>query len=161
MDDKHQHDHATASMPHCDQEVESQELKVEPMTRLETVNEGYISARVKSLDSLLLQHGHSRSVSHAVDCNVTITPNPSYNFPSNSPKTKNKPEYDYTDYVQLTSTASAGIYGKATGNEVDNTATDPANDDNIDITPNPSYSLPQDDQDVKLEDNPSYNRCLY
>ena len=161
MGDKHQHDHATASMPHCDQEVESQELKVEPMTRLETVNEGYISARVKSLDSLLLQHGHSRSVCHAVDCNVTITPNPSYNFASNSSKTNNKPEYDYTDYVQLTSTASAGIYDKATSNKVDNTVTNPANDDNSDITPNPSYSLPQDGQDVKPEDNPSYNRCLY
>ena len=102
-----------------------------------------------------------RSVCHAVDYNVIITTNLSYNFASNSSKTNNKAEYDYTDYVQLTTIASAGIYDKATSNEVDNTVTDPANDDNSDITPNPSYSLPQDGQDVKPEDNPSYNRCLY
>ena len=30
--------------------------------------------------------------------------------------------------------------------------------DTVHIHPNPSYSLPQDDQDVKLQDNPSYNK---
>ena len=161
IDDKQQNCYTADSLSHCDQDVQSQELKIEPLSRQETVNEAYIST---NLDSLLLQYGHSKSLSDAVDYNVTITPNPSYSFISNSPKTKKKEpeqlEYDYIDNVQLTSTTSTGMCSKATSNDVNNATTDSASDDNVPIDPNPSYSLPQDGQDVQLQDNPSYNKCV-
>ena len=164
IDDKQQNRCTADSLSHCDQDVQSQELKIEPLSRLETVNEAYISAKGKSLDSLLLQHGHCKSLSDAVDYNINIAPNPSCNFVSNSPQTKKEPEqleYDYADYVQLASTASAGICGKAASNDINNVAiTNFASDDNVTINPNPSYSLPQDGQDVQLQDNPSYNKCV-
>ena len=161
VDDKLQNCCTTDSLSHWDQDIQSQELKIEPLSRQETVNEAYIST---NLDSLLLQHGHSKSLSDAVDYNVTITPNPSYSFISNSPKTEKKEpeqlEYDYIDNVQLTSTTSTGMCSKATSHDVNNATTDYASDDNVPIDPNPSYSLPQDGQDVQLQDNPSYNKCV-
>ena len=131
----------------------SQKFKVKPLSRLETINEAYISTKVKSLDSLLKQHNHSRSVSNTctAGCNVTITPNPSYDVMSNTSQTKKEPEqleYDYTSYdLTAASAASGGVCG-----DVSNSASN----DNVTINLNPSYSLPYNGQDVKLEDNPSY-----
>ena len=62
---------------------------------------------------------------------------------------KSDQQYDYIQIDQhnlVESTTSGGIH---------NLVADPANDVNIDT--NPSYSLPQGNQDVELEDNPSYD----
>ena len=135
-------DHPTKDMP-------SQKLKVEPVSRLETINGAYISThKVKSLDSLLRQHSYNESV---CSCNVTITLNPSYDVAINTLQTKKEPEQlecDFTsDGLLAASVASGGACGKAN---------DPVNDDDVNITANPSYSLPQDGQDVTLQDNPCY-----
>ena len=152
IDDKQQYTHTTAGLSQCDhhtQVVLSRKLKVEPISRLETINGAYISThKVKSLDSLLRQHSHNESV---CSCDVTITLNPSYDVALNTLQTNKEPEqleYDYTnDDLLAASAASGGACGKANY---------PVNDDDVNITPNPSYSLPQDGQDVILEDNPCY-----
>ena len=151
---KQQHTHNIAGLSQCDhhaKDVLSRKHKVEPTSRLVTINGAYVSIKVKSLDSLLRQHNHSRSVCNTADCNVTITSNPSYDVISNASQAMKGPEkleYDYTSYDLIAaSAASGGVCGKAN---------DSASDDNVNINPNPSYSLPCNGQDVKLEDNPSY-----
>ena len=56
------------------------------------------------------------------------------------------------EYVQTDNDEAATSGG--THNEV----TDLAGNVNIDL--NPSYSLPQGDQDIKLQDNPSYDKVV-
>ena len=114
------------------------QLGVDPTSRLETVNALYIPTEVKSLE----QHGHDRSRSGVIGCDVIITPNPSYIISPNSLQTEKESEYQY-DYVQtdklvqhnkvLEPTTSAGLYNKITEHV-----------DNINIDPNPSYSPLQD-----------------
>ena len=70
-----------------------------------------------------------------IGSNIIITPNPSYSVHPNTLRSEKEPEYQY-DYVQ----PDGGL----------------AEYDNVNIDPNPSYSLPQGDQDVKLQNNPSY-----
>ena len=140
---------ASDNCDHHAKDMPSQKLKVEPISRQEIINGAYVSTdKVKSLDSLLWQHRHNESV---CSCDVTITLNPSYDVALNTLQTNKEPEqleYDYTnDDLLAASAASGGACGKAN---------DPINDDDVNITPNPSYSLPQDGQDVTLEDNPCY-----
>ena len=118
----------------------------------------YIPTNVKSLDSLL-RRIDDRSRSGVIGCDVIITPNPSYTIDPNSLETREESEYPY-DYVQTDNElvqqdkAAESTTLEGTHNEV----TDLAEDVNID--PNTSYSLPQDDQNIKLEDNPSYDKLL-
>ena len=128
----------------------SSQLEVNPTSRLETVNALYIPTNVKSIDSLL-QQIDDRSRSGMIGCDVIITPNPSYTVDPNSLKTKHESEYSY-EYVQTGNDKAATSEG--THNEVNNFA------DNVSIDLNPSYSLPQGDQDIKLQDNPSYDKVL-
>ena len=143
-----QHTHNTSRQSlqdHTDNNISSQ-LGVDPTSRLETVNALYIPTNVKSLDSLL-QNIDDRSRG----CDVIITPNPSYAVDPNSLHTKQESEYPY-EYVQTDNDKAATSGG--THNEV----TDLAGNVNIDL--NPSYSLPQGDQDIKLQDNPSYDKVV-
>ena len=138
------------SHDHTDTDTLSQlGTKVDPTSRLETVNALYIPTEVKSLDSLLQHHD-------VIGSDVIITPNPSYNVGPNSLDTAKDYEYQY-DYVQIDdelvehdkvvgSTTSGGVYDEITDHA-----------DNVNIDPNPSYSLAQD---IKLEDNPSYDKLL-
>ena len=128
--------------------------KVEPKSKLETVNTLYISSKVKSLDSLLQRHDTSRS--DVIGCDVIITPNPSYAVGPNSSATRKECEYQY-DYVQTDdgSVQHDKVVGATTSGGEHDDVINPA--DNVNIHPNPSYSLPQD---VKLEDNPSYTQLL-
>ena len=87
-----------------------------------------------------------------IGCDVIITPNPSYAVRPNSSETGKECEYQY-DYVQIVdgSLQHDKVVGATTsGGEYDEII-DPV--DNVNIDPNPSYSLLQD---VKLEDSPSY-----
>ena len=143
-----QHTHNTSHQSlqdHTDNNISSQ-LEVHPTSRLETVNALYIPTNVKSIDSLL-QKIDDRSRG----CDVIITPNPSYAVDPNSLHTKQESEYPY-EYVQTDNDEAATSGG--THNEV----TDLAGNVNIDL--NPSYSLPQGDQDIKLQDNPSYDKVV-
>ena len=147
--DQSQHDHTST-----DSGILQLGAKVEPKSKLETVNALYISSKVKSLDSLLRRHDTSRS--DVIGCDVIITPNPSYAVGPNSSETGKECENQY-DYVQTDdgSVQHDKVVGATTsGGEYDEVI-DPA--DNINIHPNPSYLLPQD---VKLEDNPSYTQLL-
>ena len=146
-----QHTHNTSRQSlqdHTDNNISSQ-LGVDPTSRLETVNALYIPTNVKSLDSLL-QKIDDRSRG----CDVIITPNPSYAVDPNSLHTKQESEYSY-EYVQTDndeaakSTTPGGTY-----NEVANLA------GNVNFDLNPSYSLPNGDQDIKLQDNPSYDKVV-
>ena len=136
------------SHDHTDTDTLSQlGAKVDPTSRQETVNTLHIPTKVKSLDSLLQCHD-------VIGSDVIITPNPSYSVGPNSSDTKKDCEYQY-DYVQtddglaecdkvVGSTTSEGVYDEITDHA-----------DNVNIDPNPSYSLAQD---IKLEDNPSYDK---
>ena len=152
-----QHTHDTSDQSqhdHTDSGILQLGAKVEPKSKLETVNALYISSKVKSLDSLLRRHDTSRS--DVIGCDVIITPNPSYAVGPNSSETGKECENQY-DYVQTDdgSVQHDKVVGATTsGGEYDEVI-DPA--DNINIHPNPSYLLPQD---VKLEDNPSYTQLL-
>ena len=114
--------------------------EVELKSKLETVNALYVSSKVKSLDSLLRCHDTSRS--DVIGCDVIITPNPSYAVGPNSSETGKECEYQY-DYVQTDdgSVQHDKVVGATTsGGEYDEVI-NPA--DNVNIDPNPSYSLPQ------------------
>ena len=124
--------HSTSEHNHTD----SGASKLEGM-----INSLKIPTRVKSVDS---------SLQHA---DVIITPNPSYVVGPNSSETGKECEYQY-DYVQTDdgSVQHDKVVGATTsGGEYE--IIDPT--DNVNIDPNPSYSLPQD---VKLEDNPAYTQ---
>ena len=139
------------SHDHTDTDTLSQlGAKVDPTPREERVNALYIPTEVKSLDSLLRR----LDASDVIGSDVIITPNPSCNVGPNSSDTTKGCEYQY-DYVQtddelvecdkvVGSTTSGGVYDEIT----DRT-------NNVNIYPNPSYSLAQD---IKLEDNPSYDK---
>ena len=150
-----QHTHNTSRQSlqdHTDNNISSH-LGVDPTSRLETVNALYIPTNVKSVDSLL-QKIDDRSRSGAIGCDVMITPNPSYTVDPNSLHNKQESEYPY-EYVQTDNDEAAkSTTSRGTHNEV----TDLAGNVNIDL--NPSYSLPQGDQDIKLQDNPSYDKVV-
>ena len=147
IDVKQQNTHTITDLVQCDPHTKP---KVEPISRLETINGAYVSTKVKSLDSLLRQHNHSRSVSNTADCNVTITPNPSYNVvmldASQPMKEPEQPEYDYTYELLASSAASVEVYGNVS---------DSASDDYV-YNSNPSHSLPDDDQD-NVSTHPMHN----
>ena len=151
---KKQHTHNIAGLSQCDHHAKdmlSRKPKIKPISRLEIINGVYVSTKVKSLDSLLQQHNHSRSVSNTADCNVTITPNPSYNVMLNASQPMKEPEqleYDYS-YDDLLASSAASV-------EVCGNISDSASDDYVNLNYNPSHSLPDDGQDVNLEDNLSY-----
>jgi len=132
-----QYAHITAGQSqhdNTDSDGLSQGVKVDPSSRLKTVNALHIPTEVTSLDSLL-KHYHG--------CDVIITPNPSYATSQLQTTEKFNQQYDY---IQISDELNQGE------------ATDPTSKDNVNIDTNPSYSLPQGDQDVKLEDNPSYDK---
>ena len=138
---------------HTDNNALSQ-LGVDPTSRLETVNALYIPTEAKSLE----QHGHDRSRSGVIGCDIIITPNSSYIINPNSLQTEKESEYQY-DYVQTDDklVQRDKVLEPTTSGEANNKITEHA--DNINIDPNPSYSPLQD---VKLEDNPSYScNCNY
>ena len=146
-----QHTHNTSLQSlqdHTDNDVSSQ-LGVHSTSRLETVNALYIPTNVKSLNSSL-QKIDDRSRG----CDVIITPNPSYAVDPNSLDTKQESEYSY-EYVQTDNDEAAK---STTSGGTHNEVTDLAGNVNIDL--NPSYSLPQLDQDIKLQDNPSYDKIV-
>ena len=151
-----QHNHNTSRQSlqdHTDNNISSH-LGVDPTSRLETVNALYIPTNVKSLDSLL-QKIDDRSRSGVIGRDVIITPNPSYAVDPNSLHTKQESEYSY-EYVQTDNDEAAkSTTPGGTHNEVTNLA------GNVNFDLNPSYSLPQGDQDTKLEDNPSYDKVVY
>ena len=105
--------------------------KHDPTTKLETANALHIPTKVKSVDSLL-QRIDNR------DCDVIITPNPSYTISQYSHSGK---ELEY-DYVQ----PDDGVV---------NLGGDKITVDNVTMDTNPSYSIAQN---VQLEDNPSYDK---
>ena len=118
--------------------------KHDPTSKLETVNALYIPTKVKSVDSLLRRIDRSRS--DVIDCDVTITPNPSYAIGQTYSGKESEYQYDYVQpddrlVKQVECTTSAGG--------------DVVTVDNVNIDTNPSYSVAQD---VKLEDNPSYDK---
>lgn len=132
--DLSQSDHHTKDVP-------SRKPNVEPTSQLETTNGAYISTKAKSLDSLLRQHNHNRSVSNAADCNVTITPNPSYVAMSNTPQDIKEPEqleYDYIYDLLVSSAASVEVHSNVSNS---------ASDGYANINPNPSYSSADNGQD--------------
>ena len=131
---------------HTDNNTSSQ-LRVDPTSRLETVNAMYIPTNVKSID-LLLQRINDRSRSGVIGCDVIITPNPSYTVDPNSLQTGKESEYSYECVQTGNNEVAKSTTAEGTHNEVINVA------DNVNIDLNPSYSLPQRDQDIKLEDNP-------
>ena len=146
-----QHTHNTSRrslQDHTDNDVSSQ-LGIHPTSRLETANTLYIPTNVKSLDSLL-QKIDDRSRG----CDVIITPNPSYTVDPNSLHTKQESEYPY-EYVQ---TDNDEVAKSTTSGGTHNEVTDLAG--NVNIHLNPSYSLPNGDQDIKLQDNPSYDKVV-
>ena len=149
-----QHTRDTSQYDHTDSGTLQLGAKVEPKSKLETVNTLYISSKVKSLDSLLRRHDTSRS--DVIGCDVIITPNPSYAVGPNSSETGKECKYQY-DYVQTDDVLVQHdkVVGATTSGGEHDEVIDPA--DNVNIHPNPSYSLPQD---VKLEDNPSYTQLL-
>ena len=67
-------DQSQSQHDHTDSGTLQLGAKVEPKSKLETVNALYISSKVKSLDSLLRCHDTSRS--DVIGCDVIITPNP-------------------------------------------------------------------------------------
>ena len=148
--DDQQHTRDTAGQPQStihDKNV-SQKVKGYPVSRVEIANESYISTE------------HNQ-----VGRKVPIIPNPSYAVTSkNSLQTRKTSEKEY-DYVQTENKHDKFGYLELTRSApsrgVRNQLTDPANDDNINIDLNPSYSLPQGRQGVKLEDNPCYTKLNY
>ena len=108
----------------------------------------YIPTEVKSLDSLL-KCDHDACRADTSGCDVIITPNPSYTASQLQMIQKSDQQYDYVQIDQHND-----LVGCTTSGGIHNEVTDPA--DNVNIDSNPSYSLPQGDQDVILEDNPSY-----
>ena len=143
-----QHAHSTSEHGHADGSMLSQSQPVVgPTCKLETINTLYIPFELKSVDSSL-QHD-----------DVIITPNPSYAVGPNSSETGKECEYQY-DYVQTDdgSVQHDKVVGATTSGGDYDEVIDPA--DNVNIHPNPSYSLPQDVQVVKLVDNPSYDKLL-
>ena len=145
-----QYAHSTAGQSQCDHTESdrlSQGAKVDPLSRLQTVNVLYIQTEVKSLDSLL-KCDHDASRVDTSDCDVIITPNPSYTASQLQAIKKSDQQYDYIRIDQQNS-----LVGSTTSGGIHNIVTDPA--DNVNIDTNPSYSLPQGNQNVKLEDNPS------
>jgi len=148
-----QYAHITAGQSqhdHTDSGRLSQGAKVDPSSRLKTVNALYIPTKVKSLDSLL-KHDHG--------CDVIITPNPSYATSRLQTTEKFNLKYDYVQIDDESNQHDKFGYLQLVGSSTSQgEATDPASKDNVNIDTNPSYSLPQDDQDVKLEDNPSYDK---
>ena len=149
-----QHTHDTSQYDHTDSGTLQLGARVEPKYKLETVNSLYISSKVKSLDSLLRRHDTSRN--DVIGCDVIITPNPSYAVGPNSPETGKECEDQY-DYVQTDdgSVQHVKVVGASTSRGDYDEVIDPA--DNVNIDPNPSYTLPQG---VKLEDNSSYTQML-
>ena len=119
--------------------------KANPWDRQETINSLYMPNKVDPLQ----QHLNDTSRSGVTGRDVIITPNPSYSVnPYSSLSIKESDSEHQYDYVQCNDDK---VVGPTTSERVCN---DPA--DNVDINPNPSYSLPQGDQEVKLQDNPSY-----
>ena len=145
ISDQLQYDHTSTSQSGAE---------VEPKSKLETVNALYISSKVKSLDSLL--RCYNKHGTDVIGCDVIITPNPSYAVGPNSSETGKKCEYQYA-YVQIIiddgSVQHGKVVGATTSGAEHDKVIDPA--DNVNIDPNPSYSVPQD---VKLKDNPSYKQ---
>ena len=137
--------HHVITVTSCDHTDSNVQLtgKHDPTSKLETVNALYIPTKVKSIDSLLRRIDRSRS--DVIDCDVTITPNPSYAIGQTHSGKESEYQYDYVQpddrlVKQVECTTSAG------GDEV--------TVDNVNIDTNPSYSVAQD---FKLEDNPSYD----
>ena len=141
------------SHDHTDTDTLSQlGVNVDPTSKQERVNALYIPTEMKSLDSLLQR----LDASDVIGSDVIITPNPSYSVGPNSSDTAKDCEYQY-DYVQT----DDGLveHDKVVGSTISGRVYDEITDraDNVNIDPNPSYSLAQD---VKLEDNPSYDKLL-
>ena len=89
-----QHTHGTSHQlqyDHTDSGTSQSGAEVELKSKLETVNALYISSKVKSLDSLLRRHDRRRN--DVIDCDVIITPNPSYVVGPNSSETGKECEY--------------------------------------------------------------------
>ena len=139
---KFQHDHG-------DNEVPSQVVNAETESRLKRVNELYIPSKV----GLLHLSDDNRSIPSVGGCDVSITPNPSYDTSTNVAQTRRKKcdaQYDYIqtddeialhDYLQLVEAPSSGIVN-------DYIVNDPIRDNNVNMNVNPSYSLPPRGQDV-------------
>ena len=110
---------------------------------MEVLSTLYIPTQVKSVYSSL-QHD-----------DVIITPNPSYAVGPNSSETEKECEYQY-DYVQTDdgSVQHDKIVGATTSGGDYDDVIDPA--DNVNIDPNPSYSLRFNDQDASIDPSPSY-----
>jgi len=148
-----QYAHITAGQSQCDNTDSgrlSQGAKVDLLSRLKTVNALYVPTEVKSLDSLLKRdHG----------CDVIITPNPSYATSRLQTIENFDLQYDYVQIGDELNQQDKFGYLQLVGSSTSQgEATNPTSKDNVNIDTNPSYSLPQDDQDVKLEDYPSYNK---
>ena len=114
---------------HSNEDILSNGTKINPVTRLDIINELYISSKTDSLD-------HSMLVPSVSGCDVTITPNPAYVIDPNPPQTRKKAEqqYDY-DYVESDELANKfPLVGSTTSDGVyDDTVTDPASDEDDDV----------------------------
>ena len=132
------HDTADQSYNYSDNDVSSQGTVICSLSRLDIINELYISAKVPvHPDSLL--HIHSRSIPKEVNCDVTMTPNPSYSVsPSPSQTRRNSEqelEYDYiaTNDDKLTQHNNVQSVGSTNSNGVyDDIVTDPPAGDDYD-----------------------------
>ena len=131
-------DHKSQQHTHTTADVTSQGTDT-----IEIVNGLYILTKAKSHDSVL-QHNNSTSMPTADDYDDTITPK------LNSTQIIKRAEQK--DYIEM------DIPGSIASDELyDDTVVGPAVNDNVNIEPNPSYSLEHVGQPVKLDDNPSYN----
>ena len=138
----------TSQQSLSDKDTLSQGAKVDSTSSLEILNDLY-STKSKSLD-LLLQHDNNKSLPPSiVDCDVPITPNPSYAVPSET-RPKSKHEYDYIIAHKPSHKEYLQLIGSTTS--CNDAVTYPANDDDIINDLNPSHSLRQDSQDVTQED---------
>ena len=118
----------------------------------------YLPTKSISLDSIL-EHCNDM-LAPSVDYDVIITPNPPYTVTVEG-RTVSEEQYDciQTDdmLVQHEEFGNLKLVGSAASDGVYDKATNPtAGDDYVSTDLNPSYDVPQDDQDVKLEDNPPY-----
>ena len=110
--------------------------KHNPISNLETTDALYIPTKVDDR--------------FKIGCDVTITPNPSYSrVGPNSLQSGKESEYDY-----IQTHGEAGHDKVVTSGGVYYAVTDIAMD-NVNIDPNPAYSV---GQDVILEENPSYDK---
>ena len=131
-------DHKSLQQTHTTAGVTSQRTDT-----IEIVNGLYILTKAKPHDSVL-QQNNSTSMPTADDYDDTITPKL-----ISTQIIKRSEQKDHIEMDIPGSIASDELY--------DDTVVGPAVNDNVNIEPNPSYSLEHVGQPVKLDDNPSYN----